>query len=107
MEIKDIKTTIQSADITKLRIREKLLELYPNTISKLDLLIKEAIENAQVTCQITTTNENELTLIKILLDQGNYFLYKMGRWFNKFFLVSTYIKAENRVKKKKKAPSKR
>ncbi len=98
MEIKDIKTTIQSADITKLRIREKLLELYPNTISKLDLLIKEAIENAQVTCQITTTNENELTLIKILLDQGNYFYTKWEDGLTNFLGIYLY-KGENEVRR--------
>ena len=98
MEIKDIKTTIQSADITKLRIREKLLELYPNTISKLDLLIKEAIENAQVTCEINTTNENELTLIKILLDQGNYFYTQWQNCLTNYVGIYLY-KGENEVRR--------
>jgi hypothetical protein len=88
MEIKDIKTTIQSADITKLRIREKLLELYPNTISKIDLQIKEAIENGQVTIELKSDNKNEVTLMEILLDQGEYYYHTYIEGVNKGFIVT-------------------
>lgn len=93
-----MKKIIQNASETRILVKNKLLELYPNTIEKLDLLIKEAIENAQVTCEITTTNENELTLIKILLDEANYYYTK---WENSLTnCVGIYLyKGENEVRR--------
>lgn len=93
-----MKKIIQNASETKILVKKKLLELYPNTIEKLDLLIKEAIENAQVTCEITTTNENELTLIKILLDEANYYYTKWENGLTNFVGIYLY-KGENEVRR--------
>lgn len=91
MEVKSIQTTIQSADVTRLRMRDKLLELYPNTINKLNSQIKEAIENGQVTIELKSDNKNEVTLMEILLDQGEYFYRTYTDVTDKRFIITVKL----------------
>lgn len=83
-------TSIQDGYTTKHKVKKRLLELYPNTAEKIDLKIEEAIKEAQVTCEISTTNKNELMLIKILLDEGNYYYAKWENGLKHFVEIYLY-----------------